>query len=66
MYINMPVNVISKACEKCPRLRIIVTREYSGDKIYNVEIECANYDECLNALDMYEKGLDKHDDNGTD
>ena len=64
MYINMPVNVISKACEKCPRLRIIVTREYSGDKICDVEIECANYDECLNALDMYEKG-NKDDNNGT-
>ena len=56
MYINMPINVISKACEKCPRFRVIVSRDYKGDKISEVDMECANYDDCLNALDMYQQG----------
>ena len=56
MYVMMPVNVMSKACIKCWRFQIIATKEYKGSQIEEVDLECKYYDDCLNALDMWQRG----------
>lgn len=67
MYVMMPVKVMSKACMKCPRFQVIVEKEYKGSQIDEVDLECKNYDDCLTAVEMYEKGrIKEHDDNGAD
>ena len=56
MYVMMPIQVVSKACELCPRLKIAVEKQYIGAKITGSIIECVNYEECLLAIEMHEKG----------
>ena len=57
MTVMMPVRVISKACQMCPRLKVTVQDEYiAGDGLVGREIECAHYDDCLLAIEMLEKG----------
>ena len=56
MWVMMAVNVISKACETCPRFQVVVLRDYHGEKIQEAELECNHYDDCLNTLDMYQRG----------
>lgn len=64
MYVMMPVKVMSKACMKCPRFQAIVEKEYKGSQIDEVDLECKNYDDCLTAVEMHEKGLEKECDDG--
>jgi hypothetical protein len=52
----MPIRVISEKCGMCPRLKVIVEREYKGSQITETDIECEHYDDCLNALDMWQRG----------
>ena len=67
MYVMMPVNVMSKACEKCSRFAVVALREYSSGDVVDVELECKYYDECLNAVEMYNNGQEgKHDDDISD
>ena len=58
MYVMMPVNVVSKACEHCSRFKVVVQKDYAAGSGTPTEInlECANYDDCLNALDMWQRG----------
>ena len=56
MYAMMPIRVISEKCGMCPRLKVIVEREYNGSQIVETDIECEHYDDCLNALDMWQRG----------
>ena len=56
MFVMMPVNVVSKACTMCKRLKIVIDNEYRGDKIVDRSLECGNYDDCLLAIEMLEKG----------
>ena len=62
MYVMMPIRVISKECNMCPRLKVIVEREYKGSQITETDIECEHYDDCLNALDMWQRGQDKREE----
>ncbi len=57
MIVKVPINVISVACEHCSRFDVVSLREYSGNKIVSVELECKYYDDCLNALDVYQRGV---------
>lgn len=62
MYVMMPVNVISKECSSCPRLRISVIDEHAGGKVSDREMECVHYDDCLATVDIYKRGqLDPED-----
>lgn len=62
MKVEMPVSVISKECRSCQRLKISVIDEHSGGKVVDREIECAHYDDCLAAVDIYRRGqLDPED-----
>ena len=57
MYLMMPVNVVSRACKTCPRLKIIVLDDkWINGELMERDIECAYYDDCLNAVDMYRRG----------
>ena len=56
MFVMMPVNVVSKACAMCPRLKIVIENDYKGSEIVDRSMECANYDDCLLAIEMLEKG----------
>lgn len=56
MYVMMPVNVMSKACEKCSRFVVVALMEYSSGDVVDIELECKYYDECLNAVEMYKHG----------
>ena len=47
---------MSKACVMCPRLKIVIDNEYKGSEIVDRSMECANYDDCLMAIEMHEKG----------
>ena len=64
MYVMMPVNVVSKACELCSRFSVVVTKDYPAGsaKPIDINLECAHYDECLNALDMWQRGQTKMED----
>lgn len=50
------MNVVSKACAMCPRLKIVIENEYKGAEIVDRLLECGNYDDCLLAIEMMEKG----------
>ena len=54
----MPVQVISKACKMCNRLKIVIESDYHGAEIVDRVLECGNYDDCLLAVEMHEKGLE--------
>ena len=56
MTVNMPVNVISKACAMCPRLKIMIENEYSGSEIVERTLECSSFDDCLQAIEIWQKG----------
>ena len=56
MFVMMPVNVVSKACAMCPRLKIVIESDYKGSEIVDRSLECGNYDDCLLAIEMMEKG----------
>lgn len=51
MFVMMPVNVISRECSSCHRLKVCIVDEH-GDR----EMECAHYDDCLAAVDIYRRG----------
>ncbi len=57
MYLMMPVNVVSRACKTCPRLKVMVLDDKGthGDLV-DRDLECAHYDDCLNAVDMFQRG----------
>ena len=59
MFVMMPVNVVSKACGMCPRLKIVIENEYKGSEIVDRSMECTNYDDCLMAIEMHEKGREQ-------
>ena len=59
MYVMMPIRVISKECKICQRFNIKVEKETSGGKIIETDIECEHYDDCLNALDMWQRGQEE-------
>ena len=50
------MNVVSKACAMCPRLKIVIEDDYKGTEIVDRSLECGNYDDCLLAIEMLEKG----------
>lgn len=56
MFVMMPVNVVSKACAMCPRLKIVIENEYNGAEITDRSMECGNYDDCLLAIETWKKG----------
>ena len=62
MYVMMAVNVVSKACQMCPRLKVAVLDEYRSAEVVQRDLECVNYDDCLNALDMWQRGRAEKDD----
>ena len=49
---------MSKACKMCPRLKIVIENDYKGSEIVDRSMECGNYDDCLLAIEMLEKGRD--------
>ena len=57
MIVKVPINVISEECEHCSRFDVVTLREYSGSKIVSVDLECKYYDDCLNSLDVYQRGM---------
>ena len=62
MYVMMPVNVISKECVNCPRLKVIIDKEYAaGSTVPEIDLECIHYDECSDAVDVWKKGQIKDD-----
>ena len=61
MKVQMPVTVVSRACEKCARLKITVIDEHHGGEIVDRELECAHYDDCLNAVDLWQKDKDQEE-----
>ncbi len=59
MYLMMAVNVIGKGCKMCPRLKVAVQDEKDNKgQLQERDLECAHYDECLNTVEMYRKGLE--------
>ena len=58
MYVNMPINVISKACAMCPRLKIRILDENDGRKIRERDMECAYFDDCMLAVEMKQQGAE--------
>ena len=40
----------------CPRLKIVIENEYKGTETVDRSLECWNYDDCLLAIEMLEKG----------
>ena len=40
----------------CPRLKIVIENDYKGSEIVDRSLECGNYDDCLLAIEMLEKG----------
>lgn len=62
MEIMMGVTVIGEGCRRCPRLRIVSNVEKTNGVVMNVELECSSYEECLQAVDVYQQGLDYKED----
>ena len=57
MKVEMPVEVVSEACRTCTRLKVMVLDEHAaGGEIVSRDMECAHYDDCLNALDIWKRG----------
>ena len=57
MKVEMPVEVVSEACRTCTRLKVMVLDEHAaGGEIVSRDMECAHYDDCLNALDIWTRG----------
>ena len=57
MYLMMPVNVVSRACKTCPRLKVMVLDDKgTHGELVDRDLECAHYDDCLNAVDMFQRG----------
>ena len=57
MFVNIPVNVVSVACRTCPRLKVIVLDDNGArGEVVDRVLECSNYDNCLNTVDMYRRG----------
>lgn len=43
----------------CPRLKVAVLDEKDNKgQLKERDLECAHYDECLNTVEMYRKGLE--------
>lgn len=55
------MTVVSRACEKCARLKITVIDEHHDGEIVDRELECAHYDDCLNAVDLWQKDKDQEE-----
>ena len=68
MYVMMPVQVVGRACQACQRLEVIVEKDYAitanerGNRIVDLNLECRHYDECLNALDMWQRSAAEETD----
>ena len=62
MKVDMPVEVVSAACRTCTRLKIMVLDEHTDSgEIASRDLECAHYDDCLNALDIWTRGQMKQE-----
>lgn len=58
MFVNMPIRVIGRECDKCPRFSVMVEQERNGTEVVDSVLECRNYDDCLMALDVWERSCE--------
>ena len=63
MYLMMPVNVVSRACKTCPRLKVMVLDDKGPQgELEERDLECAHFEDCLNAVDIYERGKEEDEE----
>ena len=61
MIVYMPVQVLCGACCVCSDLKIAVEKDYSDGKMVSSQLECVNYDRCLQVVEVWKQSLVRPD-----
>ena len=57
VFVNLPVRVMCRSCEKCPELDLTVELYYSDGEVVSSCISCRRVDACQRIYDMAEQDV---------